>query len=255
MQIELVGTAKTPGCSGVIFAHPNYKAEQKALFLTNSHCLKSDNKGQLYMSPEEVIWDLDFSNNLSVHLPKSGMFYGNLLKSLQTKKILFASISGRDIALIELEYTYKKLMEDLQIEPYLLSRSTGLKVGDQLDILGSYHEEIHKCTFDHFTENFIAAGPYLWTDALVLKNCLPKTRSGVSGAGVILAGTRNLIALHNSSNYSEKNECDTSNACEYDKLGINISRKYDAYSQNLDFLFSCFNENFEMDTKSCELAF
>ena len=64
--MELVGTAKTPGCSGVIFAHPQYQANQKALFLTNSHCLHSGHKGQPFMYPGEVIWDLEFLNKLTV---------------------------------------------------------------------------------------------------------------------------------------------------------------------------------------------
>ena len=255
MQIELVGTAKTPNCSGVIFAHPHYQKKHKALFLTNSHCLNSGKKNQRYMSPEEILWDSEFTEKIKVLTAQKGIFYGNLLKSLWTEKILFASIEHRDIAVIQLKYTYAKIEKEHNIKPYILHASRDLKAQDSLQILGSYHEQIYDCQFKYFAKNFVAAGPYLWHDVLVLNRCLINTKPGDSGSAVIIKDTKKLIGLHNSAHHDNGSPCDTSNACEYDHKGRNISTLNDAYSQNLDFLFSCFDSDFAIKTELCELAF
>ncbi len=251
-KINLVSTGQTTGCSGSLIAFEGYNTESKALYMTNGHCTYINDYFDHYLAPGEIITNLPKHRKVKLFRNKFNLF-GQKTAKIFTTKVLFATMSVRDIAIYELELSYNEIQDQFNLEPLIVLNSSEVKQGSRLQIISGYWEDIWTCFFKEESKNEVHAGPYNWTNVLVMNKCDKEIIGGTSGSPTVLEGTRYVVGLHNArDNFSDK-RCSLYDACEKNTEGVIVSQSGDAFSQNLDFLFSCIDDDNNFQAELCVL--
>lgn len=233
-----IGSGFTDGCSGSLVAFKDYKLDHKALYLTNGHCLRFES-GE-FMLPGQVIRNKSYKKYVGLNWEADNWLGGSRVLKLKTTQILLATMTIRDIAVIELENTYGEIERNQGgILPYIIKAFGKLNPSDKLSYISGFFNTVHQCEFSHVSNDIVMAGIYSWTNTIVSRNCSKPGKPGVSGSPVLEDSTRNIVALVNSSDKGTSSPCSLSDACELDSNANKISEEGDEFFQNINFLYDC----------------
>ena len=213
---------------------------KKALVLTNGHCLEEG-----FLNDGEVVVDRKAKRTMRVY--DSNME----LHRIRSTKIVYATMTGTDAALYELDITYDQLYTQTRVRPFLMA-DTRPVLRTQINIPSGYWDRNWSCQIDHFAHNLVEAN-WTFTDSIRYdKDC--NTIGGTSGSPIVEAGTRTVIGINNTGNESG-GRCTLNNPCEQDEAGrVRVLTKRSYGQQTYEFS-GCMNENFELDLtlSSCTL--
>ncbi len=237
------GIVKLSNCSGGLVAFEGQPKTNKAVVMTNGHCIQ---KPGGYLNPGEV-W---------VNVPKVrsiGIYDKNMrLNRVNTTKILYATMTGSDVAYYELDLTYE------QIEARF--NTTALTVSDlrpadgiQINITSGYWDRNWACRVEGFVHRLLE-GEWTFTDSIRYDaDC--DTIGGTSGTPLVQAGTRTVVGINNTSNESGA-RCTLNNPCESDRDGNVVVLRNRSYGQQTYQVYGCLNDSFQIDLNraGCEMA-
>ena len=232
---DFEGIIKLSNCSGALVKFAGQPMTSKAVVLTNGHCFTKSSGGML--GADEVIYNKPFRNFITI-------FNKNMLKfHIKATKIIYATVTKSDIALLELSETYETVLEKYKIESFSLDSVRPLE-GVDIDIVSGYWETGYRCTIDTFIFN-LKEGDWIFTDSIRFTDeC--KTKGGTSGSPVVSRGTRNVIGINNTINENAI-ACAMNNPCEISEDGKIESIKDKKYGQQTYTIYSCLSPDFNID--------
>jgi hypothetical protein len=204
------------GCTATVFIMPGMTDDRKALLVTNGHCTgMGDYKwdGRNFPSPGEFFIDRDLQAHEKSMLTifKEGSQDG---KRFGIEKIVFATLTGSDLAVIEINATYRDL-RSLGYRIFDIAKSLPAN-GTKL-LLHSYFLDYHGvCTVDHLVPALVE-GPYEWNNVIRMKlsdGC--RVYPGVSGSPGIIEGSNTIYAIANTEFTGLGKDCGIMDPCEKD---------------------------------------
>lgn len=250
---DFSGSAIVNGCSGALFTLRGISATHPALVLTNGHCVRLKSLrggGSDYPAPGETIIDLTgeaVSKNAYVILNSPSTSHQSPARAL-----LFASMTGTDLAVYELRETFEDLEKLYGIRPFLLDNKAPEK-GERLFIHSGYFSKTQSCLADGTT--LLIEGSYSTHSALRLSSeC--EIYNGFSGSPMLRSDKRTFAALANTHNEADGAPCSMSNPCEYDKATgrKTTPAKGQSYGVPAHWLYQCLDlarGEFDFQSSSC----
>ncbi len=239
-KYDFNGIVKLSNCSGSIVQFSGMPDSAKAIVMTNGHCI-----GGSMVQPNEFFYDKPVNRAMRVYTKN-----GSLI-SVTATKILYATMTGTDVAFYELTDTYSSLaskgIESFDFE----GQRPG--VGTAIDIVSGYWDRGYRCNIDGFVFTLKEAG---WTFKDSIRYSSPGCEiiGGTSGSPIIQTGTRSVIGINNTTNESGR-RCTMNNPCEVSEMGDIEVRKSTGYGQQTYNVYSCLTPAFKIDLKKpgCEL--
>ncbi|CAM5286945.1 trypsin-like serine peptidase [Streptomyces canarius] len=206
---DFTGTADVAGCSGSLIRMPSSADDDRALVLTNGHCYEGARP-----VPGEVLVDQP-SHRLFNLLDRAG----NTAAQVHASKALYVTLTGTDIALYQIDDTYRALERDHDVTPLTVSdrrpaRDTAIRV-----VSGSLKQEF-SCRIDRFAYRVLETANV--TEDVVRYTPECDTGHGTSGSPVLADGK--IVAINNTSNH-DGGRCTLDNPCEMARDGsISVHR-------------------------------
>ena len=245
------------GCSASLVRLKEFNIKN-ALVLTNGHCLGG------YIEPNKTIINLNLKKpkKLYTGLPtkiaarlssglSAGLFDNNgiLRTSIDVTRIVYATMTKTDIALIELNKTYKEIRNRYGIEPYVLSQE-GPGVGENIIILSGYGKKKFKCSIENIAGR-VEESKWYWLSSIgYSEEC--NVQTGTSGSPIISERTGEVIGVNNSVNQDGNKRgkaCSLNNPCEVFDNGEVIVKKGKGYGQNTHWIYDCLSHTLKNRVK------
>ncbi|MEV7418334.1 alpha/beta fold hydrolase [Streptomyces sp. NPDC089919] len=236
---DLAGTVKLPNCSASLVRPRTARDEDKALLLTNGHCHPEGRP-----KPGEMITGEGAPIEGSVLSP-AGRELGPV-----TGRVVYATMTGTDITLAQLDATYADLRQKYKTEAFPLA-STGPVAGRQIKVASSFLESVWSCRAEAVVPT-LKEGDYTSTRAIrYAKEC--NTLPGSSGSAVLDAETRELVAVNSTSNRDGKT-CELNNPCEVDETGTTVHQGH-GYATQTAAIAACIGagNTIDLERRECTL--
>ncbi|MET9229760.1 serine protease [Lentzea sp. NPDC003310] len=238
--VDFTGAVKLNNCSGSLVRLPGSSAADKALVLTNGHCVELMKAGQVLVDqPADRTFKL-----------LSGP--GAEIAKLHSSRLVYATMTGTDAALYRLDQTYRQIQEQHGGRALTLS-TTRPAVQSEIRIVSGYWTKIYSCRLDEFVHQVREAG-WTWDDSLrYTPSC--DTIGGTSGAPIIDAGSGEVVGVNNTGNESG-GRCTMNNPCEVGADGTITVRRGTGYGQQTYGLAACFRPGSRLDLSlpGCRVA-
>ncbi|RJQ81070.1 serine protease [Pseudonocardiaceae bacterium YIM PH 21723] len=235
------GAAQIGGCSGSVVRPPATKDTDPALLLTNGHCVTGD-----LPAPGAA-----FANRAELQKVVILGTEGLTKARATTTKLLYATMTGTDVALYRLDKTYAQLKTDgAKVFPLATAPA---KAGEKFTIPAAHAQRTFECTLDAVVPELREAG-YTQKDSLRYQvgNCDPT--HGASGSPLVSVKTGEVIGVHNTGNDNGE-LCTQDNPCEV-VGGKPQAVKDRKYGQQTSALVACLapGSEFDLNRPGCSLT-
>ncbi len=239
---DFEGIVKLSNCSGSLVQFPGQPDTAKAYVLTNGHCIQ---KPGGFLTPGEVWVNKPLKRVMQVFDNKMKLF------KINATKIVYATMTGTDAALYELQETYQDIQK-FGIEPFLLDARRPTS-GMNIDIVSGYWDRGYRCHIDQFIPRLLE-GDWTFTDSIRYSAVGCGTIGGTSGAPIIQSDTRVVVGINNTGN-KDGGRCTLNNPCEVDRTGaITVMKR--SYGQQTYQFIACLDVDYKIDLArtGCTLA-
>lgn len=228
------GIVALSNCSGSLIQLENGKDTDKAIILTNGHCLEFG-----FPKPGSFVYGKP--SNRSFRLFNAA---GEVVGRVSASQVIYSTMTKTDMTLYKLNETYADIKNKFAVQPLLLS-SQHPKIGDPIEVVSGYWERGYSCSIEFFAHRLMEEG---WTNEDSIRYSRPgcEVIGGTSGSPVILAGSRTVIGVNNTGNESGR-KCTMNNPCEIDENGNYTFQKGYSYGQQTYWVYSCLNQYNELD--------
>ncbi|WP_326565255.1 trypsin-like serine protease [Amycolatopsis rhabdoformis] len=208
------GAVNLGSCAGSLVRKADSRPDDPALLLTNGHCIAGD-----HPAVGSAVTDRAEARDLAV-LSASGA----VKTALHTTKLLYATMTGTDVALYQVDKTYAQLAGAGAKVFELATREP--QQADQIDVLSGTHRKAWACAVANIVPE-LREGGYTQHQAIQYsEDCVPG--SGDSGSPVLDPRTGQVVGIHNTSN-GLGGVCTVDNPCEVDqdgKVTVHMGRSY-----------------------------
>lgn len=238
---RFAGTARLPGCSGSVVRWAAALDTDRAVVLTNGHCVR-----QPFLGAREVL--LDDRRWTRVELLAGN---GEVATTVQAVRLDYATMYRTDVALLSLRETYAELAA-VGVTPLSLATS-GPPRGERVRIPSGYWTEQRACATAG-TAHRVRERTWDWWDSIRLPThagCA--IRGGYSGAPLVSRRTGLVVGVVNTG-YVGGRRC-VDSACEEDERGrVRMVREMN-YGQQTAWLLGCIGADraFDVATPGCRL--
>ncbi|PWK82561.1 trypsin-like peptidase [Lentzea atacamensis] len=239
--VDFTGAVKLDNCSGSLVRLPTSTAADKALVLTNGHCVELMKPGQVFVNTtvKERRFDLLGAS-------------GSKIANLSSTKLLYATMTGTDAAFYQLDTTYGQIQQQYGSRALELSASHPV-AKTQIRVVSGYWKKIYPCQIDGFVYQLKEAD-WTWRDSLrYTSSC--NTIGGTSGSPIIDNVSGKVVGVNNTGNESGR-RCTMNNPCEVNAAGRVTVRKGTNYGQQTFDFVSCFGPGTTLDLSlpGCKVA-
>ena len=229
---DLTSTIALDDCSASLVRFPASVAGDRAMMLTNGHCLAT-------MPPYgQVIQNVSAS--------RSGTLLdgaGNSLGTVQADKVIYATMTGTDVALYELTDTYGSISSKYG--------ATALTVNDahptdgaSMYIPSSYWKQVWNCSVNGFVPT-LREDQWTWHDSLRYSSGC-NTTHGTSGSPIIDSASGRIVGINNTGN-DDGEMCTLNNPCEVAADGSTTATKGQSYGEETYWFTTCLNSSRAID--------
>ncbi|MFB7600912.1 serine protease [Streptomyces sp. NPDC056160] len=220
---DFTGTVDVDGCSGSVVRMPVSTDGDRALVLTNGHCYEGARP-----VPGEVLVDQS-SHRLFRLRDRSG----GTAAQVHATKALYVTLTGTDIALYQIDETYRELARDhgvtaLTVAGRRPARGTAIRV-----VSGSLKQEF-SCRIDGFAYRVLETANVTEDVVRYTPDC--DTGHGTSGSPVLADGK--IVAINNTSNH-DGGQCTLDNPCEMARDGAISVHRGTGYATATYWLAAC----------------
>jgi hypothetical protein len=239
---RFAGTARLPSCSGAVVRWPAALDTDRAVVLTNGHCVRRP-----FLGAREVL--VDDRRWTRVEL-LDGL--GEVALTARAVRLEYATMYRTDVALLRLRETYADLA-GAGVAPLALA-TEGPSRGDRVRIPSAYWTEQRGCTTPG-TAHRLHERTWDWWDSIRLPardGCA--IRGGYSGSPIVSRETGLVVGVVNTG-YVGGRRCIDS-ACEENRRGRVVMRRGMNYGQQTSWLLGCLDagRTFDLDVAGCRLA-
>jgi V8-like Glu-specific endopeptidase len=239
--VDLAGTVALSNCSGSVVRVPDSQPGDRALVLSNGHCLESG-----FPAAGEVVVDQPSTRSFTL---LDGA--GGRLGTLRADKIAYATMTDTDMSLYRLTSTYAQVESRYGTKALELDGKRPGQ-GRAITVASGYWKKLYKCGVDGFAHR-LKEGEWTWKDSVRYTPAC-KTVGGTSGSPVIDDETGKVVAVNNTGNESG-GRCTDNNPCEVDENGGVTVRKGINYAQQTYWIVPCVGAGSQIDLSraGCEL--
>jgi len=228
---------KLNNCSGGLVRFRNAQDTDKAMLLTNGHCMES---GEPPMGTAVI-------NKASSRTGTLLAPNGSSLGTVRATRILYGTMTNTDMALYELTDTIGDIKTKYKTESLILAEA-GPKPGDKITATSSYFKTNYRCQMTKQVYR-VREGEWTWKDSIsftVTPQCKPG--HGTSGSPILSDVTGEVVGVNNTGN-DDGEKCTDNNPCEVDENGtISIDMKAN-YGQQTFWAVTCENADRKLDLK------
>ncbi|NIH78120.1 S1 family peptidase [Amycolatopsis viridis] len=223
------GIVKLSNCSGSLVRLPQSSDLDRALVLTNGHCLESG-----MPDPGEVVVNQPVRREMALLGAD-----GHQLGLLHASKVVYATMTDTDIALYALDASYREIARELGGHPLTLAAAPA-NVGTPVSIVSGFFTRTWHCSIDRIVYS-VHEGGWTWKDSIrYAPGC--NTIHGTSGAPVVDEGSGEIVGIHNTGN-DRGEACTFDNPCEVDENGEVFAQQGLTYGQQTYRIPACFTRN------------
>lgn len=218
------GVVDLAGCVGSVVRTPASEPEDPALLLTNGHCVQGERP-----APGAAL--VDQPADRAVHI---GDPQGYPRATARANRLVYATMTGTDIALYRLDKTYAALAAE-GAKVFQLT-STPVRAGDPLTMAHTGGRSA--CTAEAVVEH-LREGGYRFDDSIRYAagpDCAPW--HGLSGSALLASDGVTVVGVHNTHNDGGE-PCTDDNPCEVEPDGTTTSVPGRAYGQQVDLVAAC----------------
>ena len=244
------GFPSFPDCESSIVRTTASQDDDPALLLTNGHCVP--NLDPSMKMPEQGATIV----NKKVDAPLAfadASGYG--MTETRINRLLFATMTGTDLALYRLDASYSQLEQ--KGVPVLRVASTPPKSGDTVTLMATdpLLGGPRGCTVEAVVPT-LREGGYEQHDSLRMaqaERCM--SQPGYSGAALVAADGTTIVGINNTSNHDGK-KCEIDNPCEVSADGETKIYRERPYGQQIVELNDCVAAGsvLDLDADGCDLA-
>lgn len=234
---DLNGIVALSNCSASYVKFKGASDDSPGLILTNGHCSGGMFGGM--PQPGEVITNRPQRFTVSL-LDQNG----TRIASLRSEKILYATMTDTDVALLELTQTYRQIRAQTGVDPLAIS-DIKPNTGIAIEIPSGYWTRTYRCQIDGFVFKLNEAG---WTmrDSVRYSETGCEVIGGTSGSPIVAAASGEVVAINNTGN-EDGQMCTMNNPCEIDEQGNKKVQKGRGYGQQTYWFYSCLNAQKRLD--------
>ncbi|KUL50206.1 MULTISPECIES: S1 family peptidase [unclassified Streptomyces] len=238
---DLAGTVALSNCSGSVVRVPGSQPGDRALVLSNGHCVESG-----FPAPGEVVVDRPSTRSFTL---LDGA--GGRLGTLRADRIAYATMTDTDMSLYRLTSTYADVESRYGITALELDGQRPAQ-GRAITVASGYWKKLYKCGIDGFAYR-LKEGDWTWKDSVRYTSAC-RTVGGTSGSPVIDDQTGKVVAVNNTGN-EDGGRCTDGNPCEVDESGRVTVRRGINYAQQTYKIVSCVGAGNKIDLSraGCEL--
>lgn len=222
-EADFNGTVEVNGCSGSVVRMPNSRDEDRALILTNGHCYE-----RAWPVPGEVLVNRP-SHRLFNLLDSSG----DIAVQLHASKALYVTLTGTDIALYQVNTTYRALKQEHGVTPLTISDRRPVR-GTSVRVVSASWKQEFNCRIDQLAYRVLESGNVTEDVLRYAPEC--GTGSGTSGSPVLAGGE--VVGINNTSNH-DGGQCTLDNPCEMARNGTISIHKGIGYATETYWLATC----------------
>jgi hypothetical protein len=242
------GIVALSNCSGSLVRFKSSADTDKAMILTNGHCVSTGLFGG-FLKPGEVLVNKTARYDISI-LDKNG----RSLDDVETSRILYATMTDTDVALMELSDTYADILARTGV-PALTIADQAPAMGMDIEIPSGYWKRTYACRTEAIIPELKEAD---WTFKHSIRFSQPgcETIGGTSGSPLVGAASGEVIGINNTGN-EDGEQCTMNNPCEVDETGHETVRQGRSYGQQTYLFYGCLatsgTDRLDLNQASCEL--
>ncbi|MGW0517967.1 S1 family peptidase [Crossiella sp. NPDC003009] len=226
-------------CSGSLVRPAGVANTDKALVLTNGHCVK-------FMAAGEVIVNQPSQRTFTLLNPSA-----QNLGTLTATKLAYATMTDTDLALYQLKESYADIESRYRTKALTLNTAHP-KQGADIRVVSGYWKRIYSCKIDAFVHQVKEAN-WTWKDSIrYTPEC--KTIGGTSGSPIIDTADGSVVGVNNTGN-ENGGRCTQNNPCEVDAAGNVTVRRGINYGQQTFQVNACVTagNNIDPNKAGCTL--
>ena len=241
------GIVKLSNCSGAVVRFENSKDEDRAIVMSNGHCVEVDS-GDGMIKPGEFLYKTPMKRGFEF-LNADGSLSGNVV---QSEQLLYATMTGTDVSLYTLKNTYGEIKSKFKVNALILDSHHPV-ASEAIEILSGYWRKGYSCTIDTFVYQ-LKEGGYVWDDSMRYSKGGCQTIHGTSGSPILSANTHKIIGINNTGN-DDGEKCTLDNPCEVSQDGKVYVEKGRSYGEETYLFYTCLNQKGELDVSvnGCKL--
>ncbi|NPD06956.1 trypsin-like peptidase domain-containing protein [Nocardioides sp. zg-1308] len=238
---RFAGTARLPGCSGAVVRWPAALDSDRAVVLTNGHCVRLP-----FLGAREVLVDQERWTRIGLLDGR-----GEVAMEVRGVRLQYATMFRTDVALLELRETYADLAAG-GVTPMALSPH-GPSRGTEVRIPSGYWGEQRACTTRGSAHRVHERSWDWWRSIRLPARGGCSIRGGYSGSPVVDRATGLVVGIANTG-YVGGRPC-VDSACEEDRHGVVRLRRQMNYGQQTAWLLTCIGSDrmFDLSVAGCRL--
>jgi hypothetical protein len=242
VAVTLANTIALSNCSASLVRFPTSVSTDSAMMLTNGHCYEGG-----LIAAGRVIQNAASSRSGTL-LNSSG---GSVAR-VRANRVLYATMTGTDVALYRLNTTFAALAQSYGAAPLTISAAHP-SAGASIAIPSSYWKEIWNCSIDGFV-NTLREDTWTWKDS-VRYDAGCDTIGGTSGSPIVSTATGELIGINNTGN-EDGGRCTLNNPCEVSASGTVTVLRGRSYGQQTYWFTTCLtaSRTIDLNISGCLLA-
>jgi trypsin-like peptidase len=232
-MISLVGA---DACSAALARYPSSKASDQALMLTNGHCWEG-----IFIMPGVVLVDLPSSRTGDLIDGR-----GQTVAKVQTDRLLYATMTGTDVALYRLTQTFAQIKHTTGLKALTIA-STHPKAGTAVTIPSGYWKTTYSCAINGFAPSLQEA-IWTWNDSIRYQYPHPNCQlvGGTSGSPLVDNHSGKIVGINNTANVDGE-ACTLNNPCEVGPDGSVTAIKGEGYAQETYWFTTCLTRHNTID--------
>jgi hypothetical protein len=230
-QLQAAGLASTialSNCSASLARYPSSKDTDRAMMLTNGHCYEGG-----FLAAGQVLVNRASSRSGKL-LDASGRAVANLRADL----LLYATMTGTDVALYRLTRTFAQLKSTTGLSALTIASAHPVD-GHAISIPSGYWKTTYSCAIDGFAST-VREGQWTWHDSIRYQypdsDC--QTIGGTSGSPIVDDTSLQIVGVNNTSN-EDGLACTLNNPCEVSSDGSTTQTQGQNYGQQTYWFTTC----------------
>ncbi|GAA4875789.1 hypothetical protein GCM10023235_64070 [Kitasatospora terrestris] len=221
---DLTSTIALSNCSASLVRYPSSVDTDRAMMLTNGHCLPT------MPSAGQVIQNQTAS--------RSGTLLngaGSSLGTVNADKVLYATMTGTDVALYQLTDTFASISSKFGATALTINDAHPVD-GSSMFIPSGYWKQVWNCSVNGFVPT-LREDQWTWRDSLRYSSGC-NTTHGTSGSPIVDAATKRVVGINNTGN-DDGAMCTLNNPCEVAADGTTTATKGQSYGQETYWFTTC----------------
>ncbi|PBC67375.1 putative Ig domain-containing protein [Streptomyces sp. TLI_235] len=221
---DLTATIALSNCSASLVRYPTSVDTDRAMMLTNGHCLPT-------MPASGVVIQNQTASRSGTLLSGTGSSLG----TVQADKVLYATMTGTDVALYQLTDTFSSIGSKYGVTALTISDTHPVD-GSSMFIPSSYWKQTWNCSINGFVAT-LREDEWTWHDSLRYSaGC--NTTHGTSGSPIVDAASKKVVGINNTGN-DDGAMCTLNNPCEVAADGTTTATKGQSYGEETYWFTTC----------------